>query len=233
MTTTKRIGLALLAGSLLCPAGAAQDLVISNARILDGTGNAIERGTRRRARGPHRGRRRERRRAPPANAVRDRRRRAHRDAGLHRRAPPHHSGRPGALARRAVGGQHARVSSKPGSRRSSRRSIRSTRSSSCADARRAARPSDRASSPRRSCRCRAPCSAAAASIPARTDPARAPNRPGPTAPGIPPEDTLAAVRAAAARGVDAIKTLIIVTRDGPGAGDAEAHRRRDRARWAS
>jgi imidazolonepropionase-like amidohydrolase len=51
--------------------------------------------------------------------------------------------------------------------------------------------------------------------PARTDPARAPNRPGATAPAIPPEDTLAAVRAAAARGVDAIKTLIIVTRDGP------------------
>jgi imidazolonepropionase-like amidohydrolase len=51
--------------------------------------------------------------------------------------------------------------------------------------------------------------------PARTDPARAPNRPAATAPGIPPEETLAAVRAAAARGVDAIKTLIIVTRDGP------------------
>ena len=51
--------------------------------------------------------------------------------------------------------------------------------------------------------------------PARTDPARAPNRPGATAPGIPPEETLAAVRAAAARGHDAIKTLIIVTRDGP------------------
>jgi imidazolonepropionase-like amidohydrolase len=51
--------------------------------------------------------------------------------------------------------------------------------------------------------------------PARTDPARAPNRPGATAPGIPAEDTLAAVRAAAARGHDAIKTLIIVTRDGP------------------
>jgi imidazolonepropionase-like amidohydrolase len=51
--------------------------------------------------------------------------------------------------------------------------------------------------------------------PARTDPARAPNRPGPTAPGIPHEDSLAAVRAAAERGHDAIKTLIIVTRDGP------------------
>ncbi len=51
--------------------------------------------------------------------------------------------------------------------------------------------------------------------PARTDPARAPNRPGATAPGIPAAETLAAVRAAAARGVDAIKTLIIVTRDGP------------------
>jgi imidazolonepropionase-like amidohydrolase len=51
--------------------------------------------------------------------------------------------------------------------------------------------------------------------PARADPARAPSRPGATAPGIPPEESLAAVRAAAARGHDAIKTLIIVTRDGP------------------
>src|SRR5512134_470776 len=52
--------------------------------------------------------------------------------------------------------------------------------------------------------------------PARTDPARLPNRPvGPPAPAIPPEETLAAVRAAAARGHDAIKTLIIVTMDGP------------------
>lgn len=51
--------------------------------------------------------------------------------------------------------------------------------------------------------------------PARTDPARAPDRPGATAPGIPAEDTLAAVRAAAARGHDAIKTVIIVTRNGP------------------
>jgi imidazolonepropionase-like amidohydrolase len=51
--------------------------------------------------------------------------------------------------------------------------------------------------------------------PARTDPARAPNRPGATAPGIPPAETLAAVRAAHARGHDAIKTVIIVTRDGP------------------
>jgi imidazolonepropionase-like amidohydrolase len=51
--------------------------------------------------------------------------------------------------------------------------------------------------------------------PARTDPARAPNRPGETAPGIPAAESLAAVRAAAERGHDAIKTLIIVTRDGP------------------
>jgi imidazolonepropionase-like amidohydrolase len=51
--------------------------------------------------------------------------------------------------------------------------------------------------------------------PARTDPARGPNRPGPTAPAIPAEQSLAAVRAAAQRGHDAIKTLIIVTRDGP------------------
>jgi imidazolonepropionase-like amidohydrolase len=51
--------------------------------------------------------------------------------------------------------------------------------------------------------------------PARTDPARAPNRPGATAPDIPAAETLAAVRAAAERDVDAIKTLIIVTRDGP------------------
>ncbi len=38
-------GLALVAGCCLALPAAAQDLVISNARILDGTGNALERGT--------------------------------------------------------------------------------------------------------------------------------------------------------------------------------------------
>ena len=42
MTTTKRIGLALLASSCIALPAAAQDLVISNARILDGTGTATD-----------------------------------------------------------------------------------------------------------------------------------------------------------------------------------------------
>ncbi len=105
--------------------------------------------------------------------------------------------------------------SRPASRPFSPRSIRSTRSSSCADARRAARPSDRASSPRRSCRCRAPCSAAAASIrrvptrrAPRIVPARRPPEFRPRTRWRPCEPPRHAV-------VDAIKTLIIVTRDGP------------------
>ena len=106
--TTNRLTLALLAGCCFAMPAAAQDLVISNARILDGTGAVIERGTVVVRDGRIASRRRERlgrcgqRRA-------HRRRRAHRDAGIHRRAPPHHPGRPGALARRAVGRQHARV----------------------------------------------------------------------------------------------------------------------------
>jgi imidazolonepropionase-like amidohydrolase len=51
--------------------------------------------------------------------------------------------------------------------------------------------------------------------PARTDPSRPPLRPTEPAPGIPHEDTRTAVRALAAAGVDAIKTLIIVTPGGP------------------
>jgi imidazolonepropionase-like amidohydrolase len=45
MTKTITARLALVAGCCLALPAAAQDLVISNARILDGTGNAIERGT--------------------------------------------------------------------------------------------------------------------------------------------------------------------------------------------
>jgi imidazolonepropionase-like amidohydrolase len=51
--------------------------------------------------------------------------------------------------------------------------------------------------------------------PARTDSARGPQRPGQPEYAIPEEETRAAVRALAAAGVDAIKTLIITTSGGP------------------
>jgi imidazolonepropionase-like amidohydrolase len=45
MTTKKGAGLALLATAGFALPAAAQDLVISNALILDGTGAVVERGT--------------------------------------------------------------------------------------------------------------------------------------------------------------------------------------------
>ena len=101
-----------------------------------------------------------------------------------------------------------------------------TRSSSCAAARKAARRSGRASSPRRSCHCRAPRSAAAASIPrART---RRAHRTGPARPlpAFRAADTLAAVRAAATRGHRRYQDADHRDARRPRAGDAEAHRRR-------
>ena len=51
--------------------------------------------------------------------------------------------------------------------------------------------------------------------PARIDISRPPHRPTEPAPGIPHEETRARVQQLAAAGVDAIKTVIIVTPDGP------------------
>jgi imidazolonepropionase-like amidohydrolase len=51
--------------------------------------------------------------------------------------------------------------------------------------------------------------------PARTDPSRPPGRPTQAAPGFPPEQTRAQVQAAKDKGYDAIKTLIIETPNGP------------------
>ena len=51
--------------------------------------------------------------------------------------------------------------------------------------------------------------------PARIDISRPPHRPTEPAPGIPQEDTRARIQQLAAAGVDAIKTVIIVTPDGP------------------
>lgn len=51
--------------------------------------------------------------------------------------------------------------------------------------------------------------------PARTDPARQPGGPSETAPAIPEEATRSAVARLAEAGVDAIKTVIITTPDGP------------------
>jgi imidazolonepropionase-like amidohydrolase len=51
--------------------------------------------------------------------------------------------------------------------------------------------------------------------PGRTDPARPPNRPTTAAPAIPDDQTRAAVRAAKQDGFDAIKTFMVVTPGGP------------------
>jgi enamidase len=51
--------------------------------------------------------------------------------------------------------------------------------------------------------------------PARTDPSRPPGRPTQAAPGFPPEQTRAQVQAAKDKGYDAIKTLMIETPNGP------------------
>lgn len=51
--------------------------------------------------------------------------------------------------------------------------------------------------------------------PARTDVSRPPLRPTATAPPVPPEQTLARVEQIAEAGFDAVKTVIIVTPDGP------------------
>jgi imidazolonepropionase-like amidohydrolase len=189
--TTTRLALALLASSGFASAAAAQDLVISNGRILDGTGNAIERGT---------------------IVVRD-----GRIASVGATADAH---------RHIIQGDPARWLADQ-----SAANMREFLAAGFTTVLSAIDPLDQILELRRrteSGETVGPRIISAALVPlsravlggggvdpARTDPARAANRPGPTAPAIPPADTLAAVRAAHARGVDAIKTLIIVTRDGP------------------
>jgi imidazolonepropionase-like amidohydrolase len=204
--------LALAASCFALPAGA-QDLVISNARILDGTGNAIERGTvvvregRIAAVGVNAS-------GAPANAVRI-------DAGGRTVMPGFVEAH-----RHIIQGDPARwLADQSAAEMRAFLEAGFTTVLSAIDAPeqilelRRRTESGETLGPRIISAAFVPLSRAALGgggvDPARTDPARAANRPGPTAPGIPDTDTLAAVRAAKDRGHDAIKTLIIVTRDGP------------------
>ena len=203
-----------LAGCCLALPALAQDLVISNAHILDGTGNAIERGTvvvrggRIAAVGANAS-------GAPANAVRI-------DAGGRTVMPGFIDAH-----RHIIQGDPARWLAEQ-SAADMREFLEAgfTTVLSAIDAPqqilelRRRTESGETLGPRIISAALVPLSRAALGgggvDPARTDPARLPNRPvGPPAPSIPPEETLAAVRAAAARGHDAIKTLIIVTMDGP------------------
>jgi imidazolonepropionase-like amidohydrolase len=213
MTSTKRAGFVLLATICLASPALAQDLVISNARILDGTGNEIERGTvvvregRIAAVGANAAN-------APANAVRI-------DAGGRTVMPGFIDAH-----RHVIQGDPARWLAEQ-SAANMREYLEAgfTTVFSAIDAPeqilelRRRTESGETAGPRIISAAFLPLSRAALGgggvDPARTDPARAPNRPGATAPGIPAEESLAAVRAAAQRGHDAIKTLIIVTRDGP------------------
>jgi imidazolonepropionase-like amidohydrolase len=213
MTSTTRASLALFATTCLAAPALAQDLVISNARILDGTGNEIERGTvvvrdgRIAAVGANAAN-------APANAVRI-------DAGGRTVMPGFIDAH-----RHVIQGDPARWLAEQ-SAANMREYLEAgfTTVFSAIDAPeqilelRRRTESGETVGPRIISAAFLPVSRAAlgggGGDPARTDPARSPDRPGPTAPGIPAEESLAAVRAAAERGHDAIKTLIIVTRDGP------------------
>ena len=213
MTIRQCSALALLVSSCFVLPSAAQDLVISNARILDGAGNAIERGT-----VVVRGGRIETvgaSIAAPANAVRI-------DAGGRTVMPGFIDAH-----RHIIQGDPARwLADQSASDMRAFLEAGFTTVLSAIDAPeqilelRRRTESGETVGPRIISAALVPLSRAAlgggGGDPARTDPARVPNRPvGPPAPAIPPEETLAAVRAAAARGHDAIKTLIIVTMNGP------------------
>jgi imidazolonepropionase-like amidohydrolase len=210
---TARLGLTLLAGACFAIPSAAQDLVIANARILDGSGGEIERGTivvtggRITAVGANAS-------GGPANARRI-------DAGGRTVMPGFVEAH-----RHVIQGDPARWLADQ-----STASMREYLEAGFTTVLSAIDPLDQilelrrrtetgeTVGPRIVSAAFLPLSRAVlgggGSDPARTDPARDANRPGATAAGIPAADTLAAVRAAAERGVDAIKTLIIVTRDGP------------------
>jgi imidazolonepropionase-like amidohydrolase len=216
MNNTIRAALALAAGCYFALPAAAQDLVISNARILDGNGNAIERGSvvvrdgRIAAVGANAS-------GASTNAVRI-------DAGGRTVMPGFVDAH-----RHIVQGQGPAAASWLAEQ--SAASMRQFLEAGFTTVLSAIDPLDQILELRRrteSGETVGPRIISAALVPlsravlggggvdpARTDPARAANRPGATAPGIPAAETVAAVRAAHARGVDAIKTVIIVTRDGP------------------
>jgi imidazolonepropionase-like amidohydrolase len=211
--TTKLSGVALLAGACLALPALAQNLVITNARILDGNGGVTDRGTlvvrdgRIAAVGATAG-------GSPANARRI-------DAGGRTVMPGFIDAH-----RHIVQGEPARwLAEQSAADMRAFLAAGFTTVLSAIDAPeqilelRRRTESGETPGPRIISAAIVPLSRAVLGgggvDPARTDPARLPNRPGATAPGIPPEETLAAVRAADARGHDAIKTVIIVTRDGP------------------
>lgn len=210
---TVRLGLALLASACFGLPSAAQDLVISNARILDGNGGEIERGTIVVTGG--------RIAAVGANASGGAANARRIDAGGRTVMPGFVDAH-----RHIIQGEPARWLADQ-----SAASMREFLEAGFTTVLSAIDPLDQILELRRrteSGETVGPRIVSAAflplsravlggggSDPARTDPARDANRPGATAAGIPAADTLAAVRAAAQRGVDAIKTLIIVTRDGP------------------
>ena len=217
MNKTIRAALVLAAGCCFALPALAQDLVISNARILDGNGNAIERGAvvvragRIAAVGVNAS-------GAPANAVRI-------DAGGRTVMPGFIDAH-----RHIIQGQGPAAATwlAEQSAASMRQYLEAgfTTVLSAIDAPeqilelRRRTESGETVGPRIISAALVPLSRAVLGgggvDPARTDPARVPNRPaGPPAPAIPREETLAAVRAAHARGHDAIKTVIIVTRDGP------------------
>ena len=189
----------------------AQDLTITNARIVDGTGRVIERGSivirggmiESVAAG-----------APSATAGRASRcRRQDRDAGLHRRAPPSRHGRRGTWLADTAPQAAARLPRR-------RLHDRAVRDRSAAD--------HRSETPHRSAaRCKGPrlftgtfmpvagaTGPQAPGDPARTDFARGP-RNGPAAPAIPREATIQQVQAAKSAGYDYLKVVLIVTPSGP------------------
>jgi imidazolonepropionase-like amidohydrolase len=211
--TTKLSGVALLAGACLALPAFAQNLVIANARILDGNGGVTERGTivvrdgRIAAVGATAG-------GAPANARRI-------DAGGRTVMPGFIDAH-----RHIVQGEPARwLAEQSAADMRAFLAAGFTTVLSAIDAPgeilelRRRTESGETLGPRIVSAAFVPLSRAVLGgggvDPARTDPARLPSRPGATAPGIPPEETLAAVRAADARGHDAIKTVIIVTRNGP------------------
>jgi imidazolonepropionase-like amidohydrolase len=211
--TMKHSGVALLAGACLALPALAQNLVIANARILDGNGGVTERGTivvrdgRIAAVGATAG-------GAPANARRI-------DAGGRTVMPGFIDAH-----RHIVQGEPARwLAEQSAADMRAFLAAGFTTVLSAIDAPgeilelRRRTESGETLGPRIVSAAFVPLSRAVLGgggvDPARTDPARLPSRPGATAPGIPPEETLAAVRAADARGHDAIKTVIIVTRNGP------------------
>ena len=196
-------------------ASEAQNLVVTNARIIDGKGGVIERGSvvvrdgkiasvAAGARRVHRGR------------AADRRAGADGDARLHRRPPAHRPGQRRGMAEdpsgRAAPGvprrrlYHRSVRHLPGRRRRGAPARRCGHAAGSAAADGQIIPLARAG---------APGGGGRGGDPARFDTSRGPLRPTQPAAEIPPADTIKAVEAIAGQRYDFIKTVITTTPDGP------------------